>query len=95
MIIDLQIHEKTHSSDSVAGLKEIMGRAEKIGLDAVCITDHDSMGLAEAAYEASCQMNFPESKKSGPADASASTNRAGRLFFLSVPSQMSAGSRCV
>lgn len=51
MIIDIHIHEKRHSPDSVIGLDEIAFEARRKGLDGICITDHDSNGLAGLANE--------------------------------------------
>lgn len=59
MLMDLHIHEKTHSSDSLLDLKEIVREAKKKGLDGIGITDHDSMGLYKAAEQISREMNFP------------------------------------
>lgn len=59
MYIDLHMHEKTYSKDSFLSLEEIVTIAKKRGLDAVCITDHDSMGLREYAKTYSKQIGFP------------------------------------
>ena len=40
-------------------LEEIVATARERGLDAVCITDHDSMGLREYAAEYSDRTGFP------------------------------------
>ena len=45
MLVDMHLHESTCSSDSKMTLEEIVATARERGLDAVCITDHDSMGL--------------------------------------------------
>lgn len=45
MIIDLHVHERTHSLDSVLSLEEIIQQGEKLGLDGVCITDHESQEI--------------------------------------------------
>lgn len=45
MLVDMHLHEKTFSTDSFLSLDEIVSIAKAKGLDAVCITDHDSMGL--------------------------------------------------
>lgn len=47
MIIDMHVHEKTHSLDSKMSLNEIIKKGKEIGLNGVCITDHDSMGLKD------------------------------------------------
>ena len=45
MIIDLHVHEKTNSQDSILSLEEIIQQGEAIGLDGVCITDHESQDI--------------------------------------------------
>ena len=59
MLVDMHLHECTYSSDSKISLEEIVSIARSRGLDAVCITDHDSMGLREYATEYSHRTGFP------------------------------------
>ncbi len=59
MFIDLHIHESNYSKDSFLKLREIVEMAKKRGLDGICITDHDSMGLKEEADEYSKKIGFP------------------------------------
>ena len=59
MLIDLHIHEKQFSKDSFLALEEIVEIAKEKGLDAICITDHDSMGLREYAAEYTKKTGFP------------------------------------
>lgn len=59
MLIDLHIHEMRNSSDSHQKLEDIVVRAKEVGLDAIAITDHDSMGLRDFAAEYSQKVNFP------------------------------------
>lgn len=59
MLVDMHLHECTYSSDSKISLEEIVTTARGRGLDAVCITDHDSMGLREYATEYSHRTGFP------------------------------------
>ena len=59
MIIDLHIHEKTYSSDSQIGLEDIIDKAMEMGLDGVCITDHESDKLRDRAHALSRDKNFP------------------------------------
>lgn len=47
MIIDTHIHENKYSNDSSISLDDVIDAAKKIGLDGVCITDHESNGLKE------------------------------------------------
>lgn len=51
MLIDTHIHEKTHSDDSFMSLPDIVDRAKSIGLNGICITDHESNGLLGYAEE--------------------------------------------
>ena len=59
MLVDMHLHESTDSSDSKISLEEIVTTARGRGLDAVCIPDHDSMGLREYAAEYSDRTGFP------------------------------------
>jgi Predicted metal-dependent phosphoesterases (PHP family) len=58
MIIDTHMHEKTYSLDSKLSLEDIVKRARKIGLDGVCITDHESNEIMEKAHEYSKETGF-------------------------------------
>lgn len=59
MFVDTHMHECTFSTDSFLTLKEIVEIAKEKGLDGVCITDHDSMGLKETAEKYSKEIGFP------------------------------------
>lgn len=59
MLIDMHLHEVTYSTDSFINLDQIVSVARQRGLDAVCITDHDSMGLNEYAEAYSRKVDFP------------------------------------
>ena len=59
MLIDLHMHESTFSSDSFLSLEEIVRIARQRGLEGICITDHDSMGLRDAAGAFSRETGFP------------------------------------
>ena len=59
MLVDMHLHECTYSLDRKISLEEIVTTARGRGLDAVCITDHDSMGLREYAAEYSDRTGFP------------------------------------
>lgn len=59
MLVDLHIHERTYSKDSYLSLKEIVSLAKSKGLDGVCITDHDDMGLKQVAEEYSKEIGYP------------------------------------
>ena len=45
MFIDTHMHEMTYSPDSFLKLEEMVRIGKEKGLGALCITDHDSMGL--------------------------------------------------
>lgn len=59
MFIDMHMHEKTYSEDSFLSLDEMVRIAREKGLGAICITDHDSMGLKEYAAEYTRRAGFP------------------------------------
>ncbi|PWJ47024.1 PHP domain-containing protein [Faecalicatena contorta] len=59
MFIDLHMHEMTYSKDSFLALEEIVNIAKARGLQGICITDHDSMGLKEYAAQYSEKSGFP------------------------------------
>ena len=59
MLVDMHLHELTYSNDSHISLDQIVTIAKAKGLDAVCITDHDSMGLKDYAAEYSKKTGFP------------------------------------
>lgn len=59
MFIDMHMHESRYSKDSFLKLEEMVELARKRGLDAICITDHDDMGLKEFAREYSEKTGFP------------------------------------
>ncbi|HOK62457.1 MAG TPA: PHP domain-containing protein [Soehngenia sp.] len=42
MLIDLHVHELKYSSDSHISLDDILKKAKEVGLDGVCITNHDN-----------------------------------------------------
>ncbi len=59
MIIDTHLHERTFSGDSRMNLLQIVAEAKRKGLDGICITDHDQMGLVQYAERVSGDENFP------------------------------------
>ena len=59
MFIDTHMHEMTYSPDSFLKLEEMVRIGKEKGLGALCITDHDSMGLKEFAAEYSGKTGFP------------------------------------
>ena len=59
MFIDLHVHERAFSSDSKMTLAEIVEKARNMGMGAVCISDHDSLGIREEAARYSHEVGFP------------------------------------
>lgn len=49
MLIDTHLHEKKYSGDSFISLEEIVDRAIELGLNGVCITDHESNEIKREA----------------------------------------------
>jgi predicted metal-dependent phosphoesterase TrpH len=58
MIIDLHIHTRISSPCSILGVEEMIERAKKIGLDALCVTEHDTTYGAKVAAEIASEYNF-------------------------------------
>ena len=48
MIIDLHVHTKPLSSDSAMDVEEVIQEAKRIGLDSLCLTEHNKVWEAEA-----------------------------------------------
>lgn len=59
MFVDTHMHEMTYSKDSFLKLDEMVRIAKQKGLGAICITDHDSMGLKDYAAEYTERTGFP------------------------------------
>jgi predicted metal-dependent phosphoesterase TrpH len=59
MIIDTHIHAYPYSDDSKITLPEIVAQARKIGLDGICITDHDTNAIWQFAHQYRKVTNFP------------------------------------
>lgn len=59
MFVDTHMHEMTYSKDSFLSLDEMVRIAKQKGLGAICITDHDSMGLKDYAAEYTERTGFP------------------------------------
>lgn len=53
MIFDLHVHQDRHSLDSKMDIYKGIEYAKKVGLDGICITDHDDLGLRPLARELS------------------------------------------
>lgn len=59
MFIDTHLHESKYSLDSHVSLREIVGRAKEVGLDGICITDHESNEIAAEAKIIAEETDFP------------------------------------
>lgn len=59
MPVDLHLHEKIFSLDSFITVEQMVEVAKARGLDAICITDHDTMGLKDTVEEYSKRLDFP------------------------------------
>ncbi len=59
MLIDTHLHESKFSLDSHISLREIVARAKEVGLDGICITDHESNDIAAEAEIIARENNFP------------------------------------
>lgn len=59
MIIDTHMHESKYSLDSYISLEEMVNTAKKIGLEGICITDHESNEIREEAERLSLKKKFP------------------------------------
>lgn len=58
MLIDTHLHEKKYSGDSMISLEEIVFRARELGLNGVCITDHESNEIKKEADILSKETGF-------------------------------------
>ena len=58
MLIDMHVHECKYSLDSKFTLKEAVEQAKKVGLNGICITDHESSDIFDEAHEYSKKSNF-------------------------------------
>jgi len=59
MLIDIHMHESKYSFDSYVSLEEIVAKAKYIGLDGICITDHESNQIKAEATELSAKEEIP------------------------------------
>lgn len=58
MFIDTHIHESKYSLDSHVSLREIVDQARSMGLDGVCITDHDDNQIKDEARKMSQELGY-------------------------------------
>lgn len=59
MFVDLHVHERTHSGDSWLSLEEMAEKAKQRGLGALCVTDHDTLGLVAEAEVLTHRFGIP------------------------------------
>ena len=59
MLIDLHTHSYPASDDAFAAVDEMIDRARQLGLDGICLTDHDSFWPAPAVAALRRRHNFP------------------------------------
>lgn len=58
MFIDTHMHCLEGSADSFIRISEIVDKARNLGLDGICITDHDSLSAREYAIEYGKRNDF-------------------------------------
>jgi len=58
MLIDTHLHEKKFSEDSLISLEEIFEKARDMGLDGICVTDHESNAIRVEATMLSQKTGF-------------------------------------
>ncbi len=58
MLIDLHTHSYPHSDDSFMSVDELIERSKSLGLDAICLTDHDAFWTTEQIDDLSNSHNF-------------------------------------
>lgn len=59
MLIDMHMHIWPTSTDSHMTLEDAVDQGKKLGLDGICITDHDSLDIRERAAEYSKKTGYP------------------------------------
>ena len=58
LLIDLHTHSYPSSDDSFVGIDDLIERARSLGLDGICLTDHDFFWSAEKVRELSRRHDF-------------------------------------
>ena len=58
MLIDLRTHSYPHSDDSFMSVYELIEASKSLGLDAICLTDHDAFWTTEQIDDLSNSHNF-------------------------------------
>ncbi len=59
MLVDMHVHTVTSSPCSFIHPEELIEWAQEVGLDAVCVTEHDEVEGAMVAYELGKRKGFP------------------------------------
>ena len=59
MLIDTHLHTMEYSPDSFLPIAEAVARARQIGLDGLCVTDHDTLGAREVISQWRHKFGFP------------------------------------
>ena len=59
MLLDTHLHTKEHSNDSALPVRDAIARAKAIGLDGLCVTDHDSWGILPEVDALRRECDFP------------------------------------
>jgi hypothetical protein len=58
LLIDLHTHSYPHSDDSFMSVDELIEGSKSLGLDAICLTDHDAFWTTEQIDDLSNRHNF-------------------------------------
>lgn len=58
MLIDLHVHT-VYSGDNDLDPRHLIVRAKELGLDAICVTEHNSYEKSAPVLETAAEMNFP------------------------------------
>lgn len=58
MLIDLHTHSYPHSDDSFMSVDELIEGSKSLGLDGICLTDHDTFWTDEQIQDLSSKHNF-------------------------------------
>ena len=58
MLIDLHTHSYPHSDDSFMSVDELIDGSKSLGLDGICLTDHDAFWTEDQIKELSNRHNF-------------------------------------
>jgi len=58
MLIDLHVHTAKYSDCSSIDLERAVIKAKEIGLDGICVTDHNSLGMLKGAHKVAQSHNF-------------------------------------